>query len=925
MTSLKRLAAFVVLCAAFAAVAHAAVLSGTLKDESGGVIPQAVVTISGGKLPKPLAVATDAGGKYSAPDLAPGAYTVTVVREGFQTFTKAVELGATDVGLDITLAVATVESETTVGGKGISPQYANSDPVYRALRAAPLGDSFALEGFMLKNDAATFEFRHGSLTYFAPVNGRVTGAIFQGDGHFQLKPVTALERASLQRFIKQDQVDADFDEVVFRFTDDTHRAFLQGIKNKVPAADAAGALQRYEEKVRHRREAPRSMVEYLLNGEYMDNIDADVLAALYNPRHPLFMAAYIHGRKFHDLRFIDRYTGAIPQILSPEEVALVNYDPEGAQEGIWYLDHPAVEYQRGTASSNEDKRLVAARKFQIDTLIGGNLHLASTATLTLEPLIDGERVFKFGILPNLRVLRATNAGGKELYYIQESRSNDGSLYVILPEPSQKGVPFTITLEYAGDKVITNEGSGSYAVQERAAWYPNPGFFSDRAAYDLTFRIPRRLKLISIGRLVSEAEENGMLVSHWVTDQPVAIAGFAYGAYKKVTLDDKAAAKPGNGKGRQGAGAAAGEANDGFLLEGYVLPDLPGYLAHYKENVPGLAPNSMMRYALAQTRAQLQLCKYYFGDNGFDRIYITEQPEFGMGQSWPNLVYLAFSAFLDSTQRYMLMGEINKRLGDFVREVTPHEVAHQWWGHAVGWATYHDQWLSEGFAEFSAALFIQRSQKDWQKEYGEYWAGLRRQILEKNNFGIAPNDAGPIWEGQRLSSAHTAEAYRRLIYPKGAFILNMLRSIMWNPQDQDQPFIDMMHDFVASHRNAPASTESFRAVAERHMQPGMNLAGNGRLDWFFNEWVYGTEVPSYQFDYQITPGGGGKCKLHATLAQSNVPATFAMNVPIFGEFDGRLVRVLDIPLRGELTRTIDVELPKTPKRVVFNPYHEILER
>jgi hypothetical protein len=926
LSYLKRLFLVFFLLATFSALAQAAVLSGSLKDESGAAIPQGVIVIGGGGLPKPLALTTDANGKYISGDLAPGSYTITVTREGFQAFTKTVEISATNVTVDITLAIAEVETETTVSGKGISTQYANSDPVYRSLRTMSPGDSFAMEGFTLKNDVATFELRHGTLTFLAPVNGRVTGAIFQGDGHFQLKPITGLERASIQRYIKQGQVDEDFDEVLFRFTDDTDRTLLQGIKNKTQASDIGGALQRYDLKVRHRHEEPHSMVEYLLNGEYMDNLDADVLESLYNPNHPTVFAAYIRGRKYHDLRFIDRFTGAIPQILSPEEVALINFDPEGMQDGIWYLDHQAIEYQRGTASSNEDKRVVAARKFQIDTLIGGNLHLASTANITLEPLIDGERVFKFSILPNLRVLRVLDAARKELYYIQESRVKEGSLYVILSEAASKGTPFTIAVEYAGSKVISNSGNGSYFVHERSAWYPNPGFFTERSIYDLTFRIPHHLKLISVGRLVSENDENGMLVSHWLTDAPVAVAGFAYGVYKKVTLDDKAeksGKEKGKGKGKEGSAGTANSGKKDYLIEGYTLPELPGYLA--PSQVPGLAPTSMMRYALEQTRAQIQICTFYFGDNGFDRIYITEQPDFGMGQSWPNLVYLAFAAFLDSTQRYMLMGHINKSLDTFVREITPHEVSHQWWGHAVGWATYHDVWLSEGFAEFSAALFIQHTQKDWQKEYGEYWNSLRKQILEKNSFGVAPNDAGPIWMGERLDTSHSRGAYRLLIYPKGAYILNMLRSLMWSPKEQDQPFIDMMHDYVVSHKNAPASTESFKTVAERHMQPGMNLGGNGRLDWFFNEWVYGMDVPSYKFDYQITPGEGGKCKLHATLTQSSVPAAFMMNVPIFGELDARMIRLIDVPLKGEDTRTIDVELPKTPKRMLFNPYHEILER
>src|SRR5262249_15935232 len=29
----------------------------------------------------------------------------------------------------------------------------------------------------------------------------------------------------------------------------------------------------------------------------------------------------------------------------------------------------------------------------------------------------------------------------------------------------------------------------------------------------------------------------------------------------------------------------------------------------------------------------------------------------------------------------------------------HEVAHQWWGQAIGWRNYHEQWISEGFAQY----------------------------------------------------------------------------------------------------------------------------------------------------------------------------------------------------------------------------------
>jgi len=275
---------------------------------------------------------------------------------------------------------------------------------------------------------------------------------------------------------------------------------------------------------------------------------------------------------------------------------------------------------------------------------------------------------------------------------------------------------------------------------------------------------------------------------------------------------------------------------------------------------------------------------------------------------------------------MLFGRIDNQFTGFVQEVTPHEVSHQWWGHAVGWASYHDQWLSEGFAEFSAGLFLQQAVgPDWRKDYIEFWERLRQRILEKNNYGVAPNDAGPLWMGLRLISPRSEGAYQNLTYPKGAYVLEMLRSMMYNNQDQDKAFIAMMHDFVASHREQAASTESFRAIAEKHMTKSMDLARNGRLDWFFDEWVYGTQVPRYHFEYQLSPAAGGKVTLHMTITQSEVDEHFAMLVPVFADFGQGMVRLGQVEIEGNTSFSGDVLLPRQPKKVALNTYKDILER
>ncbi len=888
-------------CLMIATCACAATITGTVKDPSGAVIAGAGVEITGGSLGQPVALLSDGQGRFSSPDLKPGKYTIRVTHDGFEPQSESVDLRENAADLQLTLAVA--GEKTTIS---VNQRTANSDVLYRQLRDIGIGETYRIDNFTLPWDVATFQFSKGTLTFLKPVDGVVTGAIFIGEGHFNIKPVSLLDANDLRRRTGTDNADEDFTEIVFRFTREAGEKFLPGMKDREePPAEAVTAFRKWQERMRERREIPVGYTEFILHGEDMDNVDADVLAALYNPAHPPFFNAYIRGKKHKDLRFFVRArVGALPQLDSPEEVALINYSPESMDDGLWYLAHFRSEYQNRTANSREERRLFATHRYKIETVIAKNQHLFSSATVTFDPMVRGERVMKFSLLPNLRVTRVLDENGQDLNFIQESRKQDGSFYAILPEAVPVGKESSITVEYAGDKVLQVAGGGSFYVLARTAWYPNLNGFGERALYDLTFKVPHRYKVISVGQLEHESVERDFAVTHWVTATPVAVAGFNYGEYQRMDWPDK-------------------ETN--YKIAGYYLPELPDTLRG-NPALSGMAPGSMTKYALDQTRAQLQVCTFFFGKIPYDNINITEQPDFNFGQSWPNLVYLPISAYIDDTQRWLLFGHIDNNFTGFVQEVTPHEVAHQWWGHAVGWASYHDQWLSEGFAEFSAGLFLQQAVgPKWQKDYLEFWDRLRRRILDKNNFGVAPNDAGPIWMGQRLASPRTANAYQNVTYPKGAYILQMLRSIMYSPADGDKPFIEMMHDFVETHRDRPASTESFKAVAEKHISKIMDLQKNGRLDWFFNEWVYGTQIPRYKFEYQTTPTADGKVNLHMTITESDVDEHFVMLVPIFADFGNGMVRIGQVGVVGNSTRTSDAILPSQPKKVALNAYKDILER
>src|SRR5262249_5113535 len=143
--------------------------------------------------------------------------------------------------------------------------------------------------------------------------------------------------------------------------------------------------------------------------------------------------------------------------------------------------------------------------------------------------------------------------------------------------------------------------------------------------------------------------------------------------------------------------------------------------------------------------------------------------------------------------------------------------------------------------------------------------------------------------------------------------------------KDQPFIDMMHDFMESHRGAAASTESFKAVVEKHMTKEMDLQRNGRLDWFFDEWVYGTHVPRYQFKYEVQPGAGANVKVKIEITQSEVDERFAMFVPVFADFGKGMVRMAQVPVVGNSTRTVIFNMDRQPKKVALNVFRDILER
>jgi aminopeptidase N len=150
-------------------------------------------------------------------------------------------------------------------------------------------------------------------------------------------------------------------------------------------------------------------------------------------------------------------------------------------------------------------------------------------------------------------------------------------------------------------------------------------------------------------------------------------------------------------------------------------------------------------------------------------------------------------------------------------------------------------------------------------------------------------------------------------------------MMWDPQNQEGTFRETMQDFVKTYANKPASTEDFKAMVEKHMPASIDLEGNHRLDWFFNQYVYGTALPSYKFEHSFaqTPQG---VVLNFKLTQSDVDENFKMLVPLYLELaDGNVIRLGSMPILGNKTVVQSVPLPvkDMPKRAMVNYLYDVL--
>jgi aminopeptidase N len=175
-------------------------------------------------------------------------------------------------------------------------------------------------------------------------------------------------------------------------------------------------------------------------------------------------------------------------------------------------------------------------------------------------------------------------------------------------------------------------------------------------------------------------------------------------------------------------------------------------------------------------------------------------------------------------------------------------------------------------------------------------------------------AAPLGIGTRAADSWRGN-YQLITYEKGAWVLQMLRNMLLDTRTMSEDrFIATMQDFYTTYRGKRATTDDFQKVVERHVgQP---------MDWFFNEWVYGTAVPTYTFSWTTEPDSSGTgIAARLRVRQNDVPDAFAMYVPVLIKFDQgeALVRML---VRGPTSET-RIRLPAQPQAMQLNPLESVL--
>ena len=800
---------------------------------------------------------------------------------------------------------------------------------------------YRVRGAAIDRAAIHMTLEDGTIAFTQDLMGRITGAFFEGDGEILLTPRDEVERRSISLFTGMAILEERFATAYFRFNDETAAELRPDLR---AADDGAEFVNKWGETARNlaQLDAMRILVTFsrLLpvgtNSQSPQGVDTTSLSGTSD--------RILHARLLGTKRgvfdvYFDSTAGEQVQVgqARTAENGSSYYD-------VWTAFSTEQPLSRSERSAPKPEGIekgrgdwVGVQRYVIATTIEPPKRIHADARLQLEVSQGGARMLVFELSRFLQIERV-EMNGQAVEFIhnpamegtQLSRRGNDLVAVILPGPTRAGQKIELQFIYGGE-VLAEAGSGLLYVGARGTWYPNRGM--SMADFDLEFHYPAEWTLVATGKPETVGTNPTLSANHpgeqsmrWVSERPIPLAGFNLGKYRVAT-------------------AKAGD----VIVETYAtsgverdFPRAPIQIVRPSPEAPvprhtgvqviAPAPPSPARNAPSLAERTARAIEYYaerFGPYPYSRLALTQMPG-RESQGWPGLVFLSSYAFLNEGERTDLRLEPSHTA--FVEQIPAHEAAHQWWGDLIGWSTYRDQWLSEGLANYCALMMLQEKNPAGFREIMEKY---RRNLVEQNEDGAVPKDAGPVTLGVRLLSSHFPEGYEAITYGRGTWLFHMLRTMLQDAALQDarikgrkisgadEQFVRSLRKVRERYQGRSISTRELLEVFAEDLPPALKYEGKDSLDWFLDGWINGTDLPKLELKAVKFTTKGTSTIVSGTIVQKDASADLVTSVPVYEVMGGKRPVLLGRVFADGEETTFHLTAPLGGHKIVLDPNGTIL--
>ncbi len=793
-----------------------------------------------------------------------------------------------------------------------------------------------MRGAALDRAAIHITLDDGSIAFTKDVLGRITGAFFEGDGEVLLAPANDVERKSMGLFTGMAILEERFSTAYFRFNDNTASELQPGLR---APEDAQAFVARWDETVRNlaQSDAMRLLASFSEMLPIATGTDSTAIRAA-DPDDRM-LHARLQGNKLGVFDVIFDSTAG--------EQVEAGQSKTGEDGNVYYNVWTSFSTQDARRSHVTQKEIsqtlpaetdsrggpILVRRYVIDAWVKPPKELDAEVKLQLTVVRGGSRFLVFELSRFLKI-QTVEVDGKAVEFIHNpavegtrlARSGNDLVAVILPEPARKGQQMSLRFVYGGE-VLAEAGKGLLYVGARGTWYPNRGMAM--ADFDLTFHYPQGWTLLATGKPdpPQAASQNAgeEQVSHWVSERPIPVAGFDLGKYVRAT------AQAGNITVETYATSGVERGFPSSPPPTLPTDAVPSSRPHAPPAlIPAIAP-SPARNAAAVAELTARAIRYYadrFGPFPYSQLALTQMPG-RESQGWPGLIFLSSYAFLDQEERKDL--HMNAAGALVAQQVPAHEAAHQWWGDLIAWATYRDQWFSEGLANYCSLMMLQeKNPAGFRQVLDQY----RQDLTDKNKDGNSPKDAGPVTLGSRLLSSHFPEGYEAISYGRGTWLFHMLRSMLEDAaenagrKDQngrvvEEPFVRSLRKVRERYEGKAISTRELLNVFAEDLPLSLRYEGKASLDWFLDGWVNGTALPKLELQGVKFSAKANATIVTGVIVQKDAPEDLVTSVPIYAVIPGKAPVLVARVFADGAESSFRLSAPVGTHKILLDPNETIL--